>query len=82
MGQYIKRIEAIKYTGDNYDEVKEFLGDAFYGNAITFYDEGIISAITPGHYIIKHKNGDFYKVDSKYFEEEYESCSCFECKED
>ena len=70
-------IEAIQWSGDNRDEILNFLGEAFRGpiphNAIEIYTlEGIIP-VSVGSYIIKGVRGEFYPCRGDIFEETYEA---------
>jgi hypothetical protein len=68
-------IEAIQWTGDNYDEVGDFLG--LYATAQVDDDfiiptlEGEMRA-APGDWIIKGVKGEFYPCKPDIFEETYE----------
>ena len=68
-------IEAIKWTGDNYEEIANFLGEArrlIPGNGLEIYTlEGIMSA-SIGDYIIKGVQGEFYPCKPDIFELTYE----------
>lgn len=68
-------VHAIQWTGDNYDEVKEFVGDSM--ETFHFKDtigirtlEGTMAAYA-GSYIIRGVQGEFYPCRSDIFEETY-----------
>lgn len=75
-------IEAIKFTGDNLDEIKSFCGEEW--GVSVYYDgeswEDIIYIETlegemitkVGDYIIKGTKGEFYPCKSDIFNEKYE----------
>ena len=70
-------IEAIQWTGDNSEQIINFLGDALRGpmrnGAIEIYTlEGIIS-VSVGSYVIKGVRGEFYPCRGDIFEETYEA---------
>ena len=68
-------IEAIQWTGNNYDEVKAFIGNnanqAGYNNLHIFTLEGVMTA-SAGDYIIKGVKGEFYPCKPDIFNETYE----------
>ena len=75
-------IEAIKFTGDNLDEIKSFCGEE-WGVSVYYDDEGwepIIYIETlegemitkVGDYIIKGTKGEFYPCKADIFNEKYE----------
>jgi hypothetical protein len=69
-------IEAIKYTGDNKDEIYKFAGEAvtpYYGSdgkVMVHTLNGSVELLL-NHYIIKGKN-DFYPCDPDTFESRWE----------
>ena len=70
-------IEAVKWTGSNFAEIRRFMGDS----TIAFNEqtlqisiktlEGVITA-SPHDYIIKGVHGEFYPCKPDIFEETYE----------
>lgn len=76
------QIRAIQWTGDNLEEVKEFLGDAyidFNGNTIRFgHDpthelDNLATVASCGYYIYSIKHGKFFRrMDPDRFEKLYE----------
>jgi len=78
MGFYRKKpvvIEAIQWTGDNFDEIKEFCGDDAY---IGHLDRLYIKTLEGDHqarwtdFIIKGVQGEFYPCKGDEFMETYE----------
>ena len=73
-------IEAIQYTGDNFDEIKEFVGDSYYENVDEHHltlNIGIKTlegdmAISLFDYVIKGVNGEFYPCKSDIFKKTYD----------
>ena len=71
-------VEAEQFTGDNYQTIFDFLGDAAYGRHT---GEGVIYfpvlmgklAVEQGDWIIKTGNGDFDICKPRFFEAEYEA---------
>ena len=74
---FVKRpvkVQAIQFTGDNHDEINEFVGRAveIYGNTVTINTiEGMMRALE-GDWIIKGIKGEFYPCKPDIFEETYE----------
>lgn len=69
-------IEAIQFTGNNFDEICRFAGLAvrIVGREQSLHIntlEGIMKA-SPGDYIIKGVNGEFYPCKPDIFEKTYE----------
>lgn len=69
-------IEAIQWTGDNIDEVKEFAGnDVYIGSdqevLLIFTLEGVMN-VDVNDYIIKGIAGEFYPCKPGIFDETYE----------
>ena len=70
-------IEAVRWTGSNFSEIKKFMGDtviAFNEQSLKISVktlEGVITA-SPNDYIIKGVAGEFYPCKPKIFEETYE----------
>ena len=76
------KIEAVQFTRDNVEEIKEFTE----GNAVNFRTERFINGksyceiktlegtmtATEGDYIIKGVNGEFYPCKPDIFEKTYE----------
>lgn len=84
MPKYRKKpvvVEAVQWTGDNLDELAEFMGDSdgerkfLYdrdNNTIKIYTlEGVMTA-TPGDFIIKGVNGEFYPCKPDIFYQTHE----------
>ena len=74
-------IEAVQWTGDNTPEVQEFLGDRFMGQSYPHHYlvfrsiEGAFKAshrVSPGDYIVRGIDGEFYPVKPSIFEMTYE----------
>jgi hypothetical protein len=68
-------IDAIQWTGDNREEIDEFMGESrrkIPGNGLQIYTlEGIMDA-SVGDYIIKGIKGEFYPCKPDIFEMTYE----------
>ena len=70
-------IEAVRWTGSNFAEIKRFMGDtviAFNEQTLKISVktlEGVITA-SPYDYIIKGVKGEFYPCKPDIFEETYE----------
>ena len=79
MAKYRKKpveVEAIQWTGTNYDEVKEFCGsevifDLFHHQIFIETLEGDMRA-SDGDFIIKGVKGEFYPCKPDVFEKTYE----------
>ena len=80
---YVKKpiqIEAVRWNGKNFDEIKEFCKDAMiaYGGELiipTLEDGKFIKAkhvATEGDYVIKSIRGEFYFCKEDIFKETYE----------
>lgn len=77
------RIEAIQYTGDNFDEIKEFVGDSYYENVDEHHltlNIGIKTlegdmAISLFDYVIKGVNGEFYPCKPDIFKKTYDEAN-------
>lgn len=72
-------VEAIKWTGENYSEIKEFAGDSIhsYGGCLFLHVDGIRGSIdgavvNQDDYIVKTENGHFYSLDDRAFNTLYE----------
>jgi hypothetical protein len=68
-------IHAMQWTGDNFNEIKEFVGESleafhFKGTIGIQTLEGTMSA-NEGYYIIKGVRGEFYPCKPDIFEETY-----------
>ena len=84
--KYRKRptvVEAVEWTGDNYDEVKSFVGKCLIGE--TMLGEDILElTITNdcgdwgyarfGDMIIKDEYGNFIVMNPEWFKKNYEKC--------
>lgn len=78
MKKYRKKpvvIEALLWTGENKDAIKNFVKQDMYfsarGDLYICTLEGEMRA-PPGDYIIKGVNGEFYPCDPEVFEKTYE----------
>ena len=80
--KYVKKpipVEAVQWTGENVDEIKEFCKDAEFGQSPDSFGqvlrirtlEGTMTAES-GSYIIRGIRGEFYPCERKIFEESYE----------
>jgi len=75
MARYIMNpvvIEAVQYTGNNYDEIKRFAGDCckdspFPDNTIRLATSGGFTFVEPGEYVAKNAKGGFYRLDAASF---------------
>ena len=88
MAKYRKKpvvIEAVQWTGDNFEEIKKMLKDADENRAITSHpneDKEVKSLLIvtlegemiadKGDYIIKGVQGEFYPCKPEIFEQTYE----------
>ena len=76
--KYVKKpisVEAVQYTGKNFDEVQSFCIDAFIEDGWLYVPtlEGDMRAPSKaGDYVIKGIKGEFYICEKKIFEEMYE----------
>lgn len=77
--RYVKKpipVEAIQWTGDNFDEVREFMSDSHV--IVTTYNELIIPTLEGDmrapieSWIIRGAMGEYYPCRSDVFEETYE----------
>lgn len=80
--KYIKKpisIEAVKYTGDNFDELQAFAKDDVYiqdGYVFVHTLEGDMKMKNKvGDYLIKGVRGEFYFCEKNIFEETYEEAT-------
>lgn len=73
-------IEAIQFNGDNYEEIKNFVGKnitctSYIGSKVDYFSirtlEGNMTA-SRGDYIIKGVNGEFYPCKADIFNKTYE----------
>lgn len=84
MAKYRKKpvvVEAVQWTGGNPYEIVDFAGDSVRHYTEDFFDvavtldietlEGVMTA-SPGDYIIKGVNGEFYPCKPDIFEKTYE----------
>lgn len=76
--KYVKRpipIEAIQWTGDNFDELEDFAGSNVWvedGYLFVMTLEGAFKSKNKvGDYLIKGIKGEFYICEKKIFEESY-----------
>lgn len=71
-------IEAVQYTQDNVEEIKDFVGKALtfcrYANDTKIFIDTLEGKmmLTKGDYIIKGVNGEFYPCKPDIFEKTYE----------
>lgn len=77
--RYIKKsipVEAIQWTGDNFDKVRKFMSDSHI--IVTTYNELIISTLEGNikvpkeNWIIRDPMGEYYTLRREVFEEIYE----------
>lgn len=80
--KYIKKpisIEAVQYTGDNFDELQTFAKDDVYiqdGYVFVHTIEGDMKMKNKvGDYLIKGVRGEFYFCEKNIFEETYEEAT-------
>ena len=68
-----REIEFVKWTGDNYDEVKDLGGSGVMdiGGRLCVYGQGETLNLYKGWYLIK-EDGDFDVADEQEFSEKYE----------
>ena len=77
MAKYRKKpivIEAVQFTGDNHEEIKEFGAQGFNAgirNMVIKTLEGEMTALS-GDWIIKGIQGEFYPCKPDIFEQTYE----------
>ena len=79
MSKYRKKpvvVEAVQWTGENYDEIAEFMKDAEEDYFLSeesrrIYLGGLMFAIA-GDYIIKDENGVFHPCEPEIFHKSYE----------
>ncbi len=84
-------IEAVQWTGSNYEEIKNFVGNILEGygdlgphkNKL-LYLKGLkgITTVLPGYYIIKGSFKNVYFLSADMFEMLYEPCGVELEKED
>ena len=78
MAKYKKKpvvIEAIQWTEDNVDEIQNFIGDNGYVNGM-YVDIGTMEGLmvaSPGDFIIKGLQGEFYPCKPDIFHMTYDS---------
>lgn len=77
--KYVKKpipIEAVQYTGYNFDELLDFAGNDIYtadGNVYIHTLEGDMKMVNKtGDYLIKGIRGEFYFCEKQIFEETYQ----------
>jgi len=77
--KYVKKpipVEAIQWTGDNFDELEDFAGNNIWvdeGHLFVMTLEGAFkSKNKTGDYLIKGIRGEFYICEKDIFEETYE----------
>jgi hypothetical protein len=70
-------IEAVQYDGQNFDEVREFVGAEFYSaepdGSIEIYEYimGLWQVVPVHSYVIRGTKGEFYACSETVFEENY-----------
>lgn len=68
--------EAIQYTGNNYDQICDFIGEKLTNSKLTPLIietlEGNHISARIGDYIVKDAQGDFYTYRPDIFEQTYE----------
>lgn len=80
IAKYVKKpvtIEAVQWTGDNIDEIREFAGD------VVSYEDSVMRLSTPegtvvasvDDYIIKGIDGEFYPCKPDIFVRTYDGVS-------
>lgn len=80
IAKYVKKpvtIEAVQWTGDNIDEIREFAGDVVsYEDSVMHLStlEGTVVA-SVDDYIIKGINGEFYPCKPDIFVRTYDGVS-------
>lgn len=68
------KVQAIKYTGNNFDEISSFIN----GDIFRYYEKVVIKThagyryIEKGDWIIRGINGEFYPCKPDTFEKTYE----------
>lgn len=69
-------IEAVQFTGDNNEEIREFVGQSGFVDRASLWKiatlEGAMTA-SFGDWIIKGVNGEFYPCKPDIFEKTYEA---------
>jgi len=82
--KYIKKpieIEAIQFTGNNFDEIKSFTNNLAYRICSPFKNYCCIPTLEGDHmakegdYIIKGIEGEFYPCDEEIFKKTYDKIS-------
>jgi len=67
--------ECLQFTGDNYKECREFLGEDNYDNTLNYPNiktlEGIMS-VNKGSWILKGAEGEFWAVKESVFDKTYD----------
>ena len=71
---YIHKVKAIKYTGENKSMIKEFLGKGMHhyegDNLVIEHDEGDL-VLDISDYLVMERNGKVYAVEEKEFNKLY-----------
>ena len=71
---YIHKVTAIKYTGENKSMIKEFLGKGMHhyegDNLVIEHDEGDL-VLDISDYLVMERNGKVYAVEEKEFNKLY-----------
>ena len=79
-------IDAVQWTGDNYDEIKRFAGDNVAMNGTDLIvktledgkDNKAKHVATVGDYIIRGVEGEYYFCKPRIFKNTYEAVGVFE----
>lgn len=73
-----REFKAVQWTGNNYDEIVDLIGDAVIekdqsDEEILYIGSNIgIIKTTVGYYIVQNKLGDLYVFDEDFFEDNFE----------
>ena len=82
---YIHKVKAIKYTGENKSMIKEFLGKGTHhyegDNLVIEHDEGDL-VLDISDYLVMERNGKVYAVEETDFKELYRGNEPCECEPD
>lgn len=71
-------VQAVQWTGNNYDEIVDFAGEWNVEWSVEYWDKLIIYTLEGGHYvslsdwIIRGVEGEFYSCKPDIFEQTYE----------
>jgi len=69
-------VEAVQYTGDNFQDLAEFVGKDLVVGVSGIYIRTLEGdmLISIGDYVIRGVNGEFYPCKPDIFEKTYEEC--------